>query len=107
MSQIPIAASFPLAADAEPLAFRRRAIESFEAVSAFALTVGSAAASNLASDLALWLKLRDPQDREEAIEELRASMRDPDQSLRRLSFALQFGLKLDLAVVAMKNVHPG
>jgi hypothetical protein len=56
MSQIPIAAaSFPLAADTESLAFRRPAIESFEAVSAFALTVGIAAASNLASDLALWI----------------------------------------------------
>src|SRR6202043_3853074 len=33
------------------------------------------------------------------MEELRASMRDPEQSLRRVSFALQFGLKLDLATI--------
>jgi hypothetical protein len=98
LSQIPFeVASFPLAADPAALAFRRRAIKAFEAVSAFALKVGVAAASNLASDLALWLKLRDPQDHDAAVEELRESMREPEQSLRRLSFALQFGLKLDLA----------
>ena len=33
------------------------------------------------------------------MEELRESMRDPDQSLRRLFFALPFGLKMDLATV--------
>jgi hypothetical protein len=100
LSQIPFdAASFPLAADAEALAFRRRAIRAFEAVCTFALSAGAAAASNAASDLALWLKLRDPQAHDEGMEELRESMRDPEQSLRRLSFALQFGLKLDLATI--------
>ncbi len=68
-------------------------------MSAFALTVGVANASNVASDSALWLKLRDPQAHDEGMEALRESMRDPEQSLRRLSFALQFGLKLDLATI--------
>ncbi len=100
LAQIPFeVASFPLAADPEALAFRRRAINAFEAVSAFALKVGVAAASNPASDFALWLKLRDPQAHDEGMEELRESMRDPDQSLRRLFFALPFGLKMDLATV--------
>jgi thioredoxin-like negative regulator of GroEL len=100
LSQIPFeVASFPLAADPEALAYRRRAIKAFEAVSAFALNAGVAGASNLASDLALWLKLRDPQGHDGAMEELRESMRDPAQSLRRLPFALQFGLKLDLATI--------
>jgi hypothetical protein len=99
LSQIPFeVASFPLAADPAALAFRRRAIKAFEAVSAFALTVGVAAASNAASDLALWLKLRDPQAHDEGVEELRDNMRDR-RTLRRLSFALQFGLKLDLATI--------
>jgi hypothetical protein len=93
------AASFPLAADPAALDFRRRAIRAFEAVSAFALKAGLAAASHPAADLALWLKLRDPQDHDDAMEELRESMRNPEQSLRRLPFALQFGLKLDLATI--------
>jgi hypothetical protein len=42
LAQVPFeVASFPLAADPEALAFRRRAINAFEAVSAFALKVGS------------------------------------------------------------------
>jgi hypothetical protein len=100
LSQIPFdVASFPLAADPATLAFRQRAITAFEAVSAFALKAGVAVASNPTSDLALWLKLRDPQSHEAAMEELRESMRDSEQSLRRLSFALQFGLKLDIATI--------
>jgi hypothetical protein len=100
LAQVPFeVASFPLAADPEALAFRRRAINAFEAVSAFVLKVGVAAASNLASDYALWLKLRDPQAYDKGMEELRESMRDPDQSLRRLFFALPFGLKMDLGAV--------
>jgi hypothetical protein len=100
VAQIPFeVASFPLADDPEALAFRRRAIKAFEAVSAFALKVEVAAASNPASDLVLWLKLRDPQAHEEGMEELRESMRDPDRRLRRLFLALPFGLKMDLAAV--------
>ena len=100
LSQVPFeAASFPLAADPAALAFRQRAIKAFEAVSAFALQAGVAAASHLASDLTLWLKLRDPHAHDRAMEELRGSMRDPEQSLRRLPLALQFGLKLDVAAI--------
>jgi hypothetical protein len=100
LAQVPFeVASFPLAADPEALAFRRRAINAFEAMSAFALKVGVAAASNPESDFALWLKLRDPQAHDEGMEELRESMRDPDRRLRRLFFALPFGLKMDLAAV--------
>jgi hypothetical protein len=100
LSQLPFdVASFPLAADPAALALRKRAMKAFESVSAFALKIGVAAASNPASDLALWLKLRDPQAHDEGMGELRESMRDPEQSLRRLSFALQFGIKLDLATI--------
>jgi hypothetical protein len=100
LSQIPFeAASFPLAADPAALDFRRRAVRAFQAMSAFALEVDLAPASHPASDLALWLKLRDPRDHDAAMEELRESMREPEQSLRRLPLALQFGLKLDLAII--------
>ena len=100
LSRIPFdVASFPLAADLAALAVRRRAIKAFEAIAAFALKIGVAAAANLEADLALWLKLRDPEAHDEGMEDLRKSMRDPEQSLCRLPFALQFGLKLDLATI--------
>jgi hypothetical protein len=91
LSQIPLnAASFPLAADPDALAYRQRAIAAFEAISKFALKAGLPSASYQASDLALWLKLKDPLSQDQALEELRESMRDAEQSLRRLPLALQF-----------------
>jgi hypothetical protein len=100
VAQVPLEAdSFPLAADSVALAARRRAGELFARMSDFARSVTDAAASNPASDFALWLKLRDPRDHALGMDELRASMRDPDQSLRRVNFALQFGIKLDLAAI--------
>jgi len=100
MSQVPFEArNFPLASDDTALAARRRAGALFGKSSDFAQSMGVAAASNPDSDYALWLKLRDPQDRTLGMEELRASMREPAQSLRRLNLALQFGIKLDLAAI--------
>ena len=65
MSQVPFeACSFPLASDDTALAARRRAGALFGKSSDFAQSMGVAAASNPDSDYALWLKLRDPQDRE-------------------------------------------
>ena len=61
--------------------------------------MGVAATSNPASDYALWLKLRDPRDHNQGLDELRSSMRDPTQSLRRLNLAIKFGIKLDLAAI--------
>ena len=52
-----------------------------------------------ASDRALLLSLRDPNDRAAAINDLEHSMRSPEHSLRRLPIALQFGLKIDLDTV--------
>jgi len=71
----------------------------FGKMSEFVVSAEVAAASNPASDYALWLKLRDPRDHAEAMEELRESMRDPYRSLRRLHLALQFGIKPDLAAI--------
>jgi hypothetical protein len=100
LGQVPFEVnSFPLASDARALAIRRRAAELFARLSEFARSVAGIAASNLASDFALWLKLRDPRDHTQGMEELRASMRDPAQSLRRLNLALKFGIKLDLAAI--------
>jgi hypothetical protein len=90
---------FPLASDAAALAARRRAMVLFSKISDFARSIGAVASSNTSADYALWLKLRDPRDRPDGIDELRSSMRDSGQSLRRLNLALQFGIKLDLTSI--------
>jgi hypothetical protein len=91
--------SFPLASTPQYLAERRAARILFERVSTFAQEVGTPDASNLLSDYALWLGLRDPDRHDAAMVELRDSMSDPVQSLRRINFAIRFGLKVDFAAV--------
>ncbi|MGB7541467.1 MAG: hypothetical protein WBM28_05560, partial [Burkholderiales bacterium] len=99
-TQVPFEANdFPLASTPENLAERRAARTLFERISKFAQEVGSAGASNLASDYALWLGLRDPDDHDAALIELRDSMSDPYRSLRRVNFAIRFGLKVDFAAL--------
>ncbi|MBF0268775.1 MAG: hypothetical protein HQL44_09290 [Alphaproteobacteria bacterium] len=96
LSQVPFQArGFPLAADEIALSARREAASLFTRLSDFAQLMGVAKAANLASDMALWLKLRDPAAHLQGLEELRASMRNYDQSLRRVNLALQFGIDLD------------
>lgn len=92
---------FPLAADEAALAARRKAQSLFARVSAFGESMGLIASSNPASDFSLWLKLRDPRGREQGLEELRESMRDPQRSIRRINLAVQFGIKFD--VPALEN----
>jgi hypothetical protein len=97
LTQVPFEASqFPLASDETALSVRRKATSLFSKMSDFAQSLGITAAANPASDYALWLKLRDPRDHDEALDELRSSMRDPVESLRRVNLAIKFGLKLDL-----------
>ena len=100
LTQVPFEADrFPLASDEAAMAARRKAAFLCSKVSEFAQSMGIAAAANVASDYALWLKLRDPRDHQEGIDELRSSMRDPARSLRRVNLALQFGIQLDLASI--------
>ncbi len=102
--QIPFdAATFPLHSDT-PLAIeaRQRAVAYFEKVSIFAESVNTYDASNRALDYSLWLRLRNPIQHEEALEELRNSMREEKHSLRRVHLALQFGIKLDLDAIELK-----
>jgi hypothetical protein len=93
------ASHFPLASDAESLSARRQATISFLKASEIAQTFGAATAANPEADYALWLQLRDPRDGSDALEILRSSMRDAVLSLRRVHFALQFGIKLDIASI--------
>jgi hypothetical protein len=99
-AQVPFhSTQFRLSSDQESLAARRQAAFHFERLAEFARSISVAEPANLASEYALWLRLRDPRDHATAMEELCALMRDPDQSLRRLNLAIQFGLKLDIAAI--------
>ena len=100
LMQVPFEAHvFPLASDAASLHTRRQAAAFFSKMSEVAQSFNMTTAAYMAADYALWLQLRDPQENEKGLEVLRSSMRDPVQSLRRVHFALQFGLKLDIASI--------
>jgi Anaphase-promoting complex, cyclosome, subunit 3 len=90
---VPFQASvFPLVSNAAALHARRLFSKTSEVAQSFKVTT----AANIAADYALWLQLRDPQESEKGLEVLRSSMRDPALSLRRVNFARQFGIKLDI-----------
>ena len=98
--QVPFEAkNFPLASATADLLMRRDARKLFLRLSDFALTAGVTHVSNIASDYALWLLLRDPTEGGRGIEQLRDSMRDPTMSLRRVNLALQFGIQLDVSAI--------
>ena len=89
-----------MASDEAALSARRKATSLFWKALDFVQSMGVAATwTNSASDYALWLKLRDSRDHNQGLDELRSSMRDPTQSLRRLNLAIKFGIKLDLAAI--------
>ena len=91
--------TFPLATDANSLSCTRCARQHFEESAEAARALGLKDAGNIASDYALWLELRASESQSAAKDRLRTSMGDPAHSLRRLHFALQFGIELDLEAV--------
>lgn len=100
ITQVPFEAqALLLGASPADIKARRTAIQLFERLSSYANEMGVAPASNIASDYALWLRLRDPTDSEQALTDLRESMRDPATSLRRLNLAQQFGINVDRAAI--------
>jgi len=100
LAAIPLEASqFPLSSIGDALAARRKAQDLYSRASQEASHLGSSIAEHEASDRALWLALRDQDQRQSALAELESSMRDPAHSLRRLSLALEYRLKLDLKAV--------
>lgn len=96
------ATDFPLMSKPEHLQERRNARVLFSRISTVAHAAGVAGASNVASDYALWLGLRDPDHHDSAMAELRESMNDSVMSLRRVNFAIRFGLKLDLTAIEQR-----
>lgn len=98
--QVPFeAASFPLGSDEASLKHRREAHDLLKRSGFVMRELGCVEVAHLADDYALWLELRDPLSHNSGRQQLEASMRDQEHSLRRLRLALQFGLKLDLDAV--------
>jgi hypothetical protein len=78
---------------------RRRAIEFYERLVEIGGEYGIVKVATLGADMALWLRLRDPELLRDALSALRDSLRDDAVLLRRLPLALEFGVKVDLAAV--------
>ncbi len=87
--------SFPLRTTSEMVVHCNAAIGYFEQCAAAADRFDLSLAANIAADYALWLRLRDPVVQETALNDLRASMSDRRHSVRRLNFAIRFGLPVD------------
>lgn len=90
---------FPLADDVVALSYRRQAQRLFEKLSLVALKFQLNDTANIASDYALWLEIRDPEQQTSGLIKLQNSMRQSSPSLRRLNFALQFNLDLEYEMV--------
>lgn len=98
--QVPLEVNeFPLASDSKAISFIQKARALFERCAIVVEDLGLEKFANVAADYALWLELKDPEQKEVAIEKLRESMRDPNHYLRRLNFAWQFGIKLNIEAV--------
>ncbi len=96
LRQVPIEArTFPLASDESSLIDRRKARDYFGRCAEEARNLDCVEEANVADDFSLWLGLRDSLTENDALEELKESMRDPAHSLRRLHYALQFGVNVD------------
>ncbi len=100
LSQVPLnAAHFPMADNRQALHDRRCAIEFYEKQAAIAKEFGANEAAQLSSDMALWLRLRDPELHDRALAVLRENMSTDALMIRRFPLAVQFGLKIDLDTV--------
>ena len=90
---------YPLGIDAESLAHRQHAERLFEQATAEFRSLNLNRTANHTSDYALWLRLSDPIGHPSARRELEASLSDPAHALRRVPFAIQYGVSLDVEAV--------
>nr|WP_280952534.1 hypothetical protein [Neorhizobium huautlense] len=88
--------TYPLRGDPASFDLRRRAVQYYEQLRDGMRELGLSAVAANADDKALWLRLMDPETRNEARDDLRKSLQDPSVLLRRLNFALRFGIAVDL-----------
>ncbi len=100
LTQVPFhPRNVPIASDEEAMAARTRAIDYFEQFAPLAYGLGCKPEAELATDLSLWLRLRDQSMFQAAKEELLNSKDDPQLLLRRLNLLLDYSVQLDLDAV--------
>ncbi|HEY8948687.1 MAG TPA: hypothetical protein VIM56_07360 [Rhizomicrobium sp.] len=101
--QVPLQVnSVPIGSTQTDITARRQARVLLERVEQFAKSIGATPAVHFASDYALWLGLRDPDQRNEALTLLRESLLDEEVAIRRVNFAIQNGIKLDLKAIEQR-----
>lgn len=91
--------TFPLAGEGTALLHRRAAVPLFDAFAIAARALECPNPAGLAEDLSLWLRLKDPDTRDPALEELRRSTRSADLTIRRINLLLDYGVELDIPAV--------
>jgi|GEM_PF-320118 hypothetical protein len=100
LAQVPFQAkTFPLAADAQAIVARRDAERLFAVAAARARELGCPRQAVQIDDVALWIRLRDPQLQDAALSELRQSIDDRAVAIRRFAMAMDFGVPVDPAAV--------
>ncbi|QEL56683.1 HTH domain-containing protein [Chromobacterium paludis] len=93
------AVRFPMADDQQALRDRKRSIALYEKQATIAEEFGVIEAARLCSKMALWIRLRDSELNNGALEVLRMNMRNDTLMLSYFPLAVQFGLKVDLVAV--------
>jgi hypothetical protein len=74
----------------------------FDKCEAVARAYGLNNSANIASDFSLWVKLRNPDTADSAIEILKDRLRDGKNALRYANFAFQFGVEIDVISLEQK-----
>lgn len=93
------ASSFPLAADANAMQARTEAHDHFLDMVVIAKQLECSNTARLCDEYALWLELKDPEQADYGRKRLEEKLNAPNSALGVVHFALQFGVKLDLAAV--------
>ena len=98
--QLPTAsAGFPIASDDAAMESRRTAHKHFLRAAQAARYQKCPDAALLSDEYALWLELRDSDTSEDGRRRLEDILRDPTSAIRFIPLGLEFGIKLDLALI--------
>lgn len=92
----------PVFDDADSIERRAEARQHFIRGAETLSRLGRTRMAHFASDYALWLGIIDDHTKESALHELRQSMADQNHALRRLPFALHYGLDVDLTGIELE-----
>ena len=91
--------TFPLASTAKAIATRRRAATHFNQAIEAGKRLDVPEGLQSASDYSLWLRLRDPESHDAAMNELREACASLSDNLRLIPMAIQYEAPLDLDAV--------